>query len=145
MANAPHIPIHLGAMSHAVRYQANLHGDTLKEGDILLSNHPEAGGSHLPDLTVIMPTFHKGKIVFWTAARAHHADIGGVSGPFQRSSRPLRQYPIDHRGDDTIDGARADFRSEQAPCHPSPRSSGKKARSSSRSSSSKRANSTKKA
>jgi 5-oxoprolinase (ATP-hydrolysing) len=65
-------------MSHAVRYQAQVHGDTLKEGDILLSNHPAAGGSHLPDLTVIMPAFHDEKIVFWTAARAHHADIGGI-------------------------------------------------------------------
>lgn len=65
-------------MSHAVRYQAQVHGDSLKEGDILLSNHPAAGGSHLPDLTVIMPAFHEGKIVFWTAARAHHADIGGI-------------------------------------------------------------------
>ena len=78
VANAPHVPVHLGAMSHAVRYQANLHGDTLQPGDVLLSNHPVAGGSHLPDLTVIMPAFHEGKIIFWTAARAHHADIGGI-------------------------------------------------------------------
>jgi len=67
-------------MSHAVRYQANLLGSSLEEGDVLLSNHPAVGGSHLPDLTVIMPAFHEGKIIFWTAARAHHADIGGVSG-----------------------------------------------------------------
>lgn len=78
VANAPHIPCHLGAMSHAVRHQARIHGDTLQEGDILLSNHPASGGSHLPDLTVIMPAFHNGKIIFWTAARAHHADIGGI-------------------------------------------------------------------
>ena len=66
-------------MSHAVRHQARIHGDSLEEGDGLLSNHPAAGGSHLPDLTVIVPAFHEGKISFWTAARAHHADIGGVS------------------------------------------------------------------
>ena len=66
-------------MSHAVRYQAQVLGESLEEGDVLLSNHPAAGGSHLPDLTVIMPAFHDGKIIFWTAARAHHADIGGVS------------------------------------------------------------------
>ncbi|ORY28998.1 Hydantoinase B/oxoprolinase-domain-containing protein [Naematelia encephala] len=78
VANAPHIPCHLGAMSHAVRHQARIHGDNLNEGDVLLSNHPAAGGSHLPDLTVIMPAFHEGKIIFWTAARAHHADIGGI-------------------------------------------------------------------
>jgi 5-oxoprolinase (ATP-hydrolysing) len=77
-AHAPAIPIHLGAMSHAVRHQARIHGDTLEEGDILLSNHPAAGGSHLPDLTVMMPAFHEGKIIFWTGARAHHADIGGI-------------------------------------------------------------------
>lgn len=70
VANAPHIPIHLGAMSHAVRHQARIHGNTLQEGDVLLSNHPAAGGSHLPDLTVMMPAFHEGKIIFWTAARA---------------------------------------------------------------------------
>ncbi|ORX34267.1 Hydantoinase B/oxoprolinase-domain-containing protein [Kockovaella imperatae] len=78
VANAPHIPVHLGAMSHAVRYQAQILGHELEEGDVLLSNHPAAGGSHLPDLTVIMPAFHDGRIIFWTAARAHHADIGGI-------------------------------------------------------------------
>jgi len=69
-------------MSHAVRHQARIHGETLVEGDVLLSNHPgkskdevqslqtAAGGSHLPDLTVITPAFHEGKIIFWTAARA---------------------------------------------------------------------------
>ncbi|RSH95814.1 hypothetical protein EHS25_000907 [Saitozyma podzolica] len=51
----------------------------LEEGDCLLSNHPSAGGSHLPDCTVIVPTFHNGKVVFWTAARAHHADIEGMT------------------------------------------------------------------
>ena len=55
MANAPHIPVHLGAMQEAVQWQLNyLQGD-LHEGDVLLSNHPAAGGSHLPDLTVITP------------------------------------------------------------------------------------------
>ena len=78
VANAPHIPCHLGAMSHAVRHQARIHGDTLQEGDVLVSNHPAAGGSHLPDLTVITPAFFEGEIIFWTAARAHHADIGGI-------------------------------------------------------------------
>jgi len=61
-------------MSHAVRHQSLLHpnrGD-LEEGDCLVSNHPSAGGSHLPDVTVIVPAWHEGRIVFWTAARAHH-------------------------------------------------------------------------
>ncbi|KAK4687418.1 5-oxoprolinase (ATP-hydrolyzing), partial [Tremellales sp. Uapishka_1] len=81
VANAPHIPCHLGAMSHAVRHQARIHGNTLVEGDVLLSNHPAAGGSHLPDLTVITPAFHQGKIIFWTAARAIRA---GSMPPFSK-------------------------------------------------------------
>ena len=77
-ANAPDMPAHLGAMSHAVRFQANLWKDTVQDGDVFVSNHPTAGGSHLPDITVITPAFHDGEIVFWTASRAHHADIGGI-------------------------------------------------------------------
>lgn len=59
VSNAPHIPVHLGAMQETVQYQLKVRGDTLKPGDVLLSNHPQAGGSHLPDLTVITPVFHK--------------------------------------------------------------------------------------
>ena len=77
-ANAPDMPAHLGAMSHAVRFQASLWKDKLEDGDVFVSNHPAAGGSHLPDITVMTPAFHDGQIVFWTASRAHHADIGGI-------------------------------------------------------------------
>ncbi|KAH3776973.1 hypothetical protein DPMN_178407 [Dreissena polymorpha] len=55
VANAPHIPVHLGAMQEAVQYQMKVLGSDLREGDVILSNHPKAGGSHLPDLTVITP------------------------------------------------------------------------------------------
>lgn len=52
----------------------------LQEGDVLLSNHPQlAGGSHLPDITVITPVFSGGQVVFFVASRGHHADIGGIS------------------------------------------------------------------
>lgn len=57
VSNAPHIPVHLGAMQESVRYQLRQRGKTLKKGDVLLSNHPMAGGSHLPDMTVITPVF----------------------------------------------------------------------------------------
>ncbi|XP_071957987.1 5-oxoprolinase-like [Antedon mediterranea] len=79
VANAPHIPVHLGAMQDTVQYQIRTLGDEIHEGDMILSNHPRAGGSHLPDLTVITPVFHKGtkKPVFFVASRGHHADIGG--------------------------------------------------------------------
>ncbi|GAA6047784.1 hypothetical protein JCM3770_001776 [Rhodotorula araucariae] len=78
VANAPHLPVHLGSMSFAVRYQINLLKGNLHEGDVILTNHPVAGGSHLPDITVITPVFRGGEIVFFTASRGHHADIGGI-------------------------------------------------------------------
>ncbi|XP_060681659.1 5-oxoprolinase [Hemiscyllium ocellatum] len=81
VSNAPHIPVHLGAMQKTVQFQINHLGDDLKEGDVILSNHPSAGGSHLPDLTVITPVFRKGvsHAVFFVASRGHHADIGGIT------------------------------------------------------------------
>ena len=58
-----------------------MRGDTIKKGDVFLSNHPQAGGSHLPDLTVITPVFYPGvdRPVFFVASRGHHADIGGTT------------------------------------------------------------------
>ena len=50
----------------------------MKEGEVILSNHPLAGGTHLPDMTVITPVFKEGKPVFYVASRGHHADIGGI-------------------------------------------------------------------
>jgi 5-oxoprolinase (ATP-hydrolysing) len=84
VANAPHIPVHLGAMQSAVRFQVeywNSEGrESIQEGDVLVSNHPQlAGGSHLPDITVITPVFYKGDIIFFVASRGHHADIGGIA------------------------------------------------------------------
>jgi 5-oxoprolinase (ATP-hydrolysing) len=82
VANAPHIPVHLGAMSAAVRFQVDYWKDKggIHEGDVLVSNHPQlAGGSHLPDITVITPVFYKGDIIFFVASRGHHADIGGIA------------------------------------------------------------------
>ncbi|KAH3661507.1 hypothetical protein OGAPHI_006354 [Ogataea philodendri] len=78
VANAPHIPVHLGSMQYAIQYQHHLWKGKLKRGDVLVSNHPEAGGTHLPDITVITPVFHNGEIVFYVASRGHHADIGGA-------------------------------------------------------------------
>jgi 5-oxoprolinase (ATP-hydrolysing) len=79
VANAPHIPVHLGSMQEAVKFQLQyLQGD-INEGDVLVTNHPSAGGSHLPDITVVTPVFHEGVIVFFVASRGHHADIGGIT------------------------------------------------------------------
>ncbi|WRT67483.1 uncharacterized protein IL334_004455 [Kwoniella shivajii] len=80
VANAPNVPVHLGSMQYAVTFQAELHKGALRPGDILVSNHPKAGGTHLPDITVIQPVFENGEIVFWVASRGHHSDIGGLLG-----------------------------------------------------------------
>uniref|UniRef100_A0A1B6DS29 5-oxoprolinase n=1 Tax=Clastoptera arizonana TaxID=38151 RepID=A0A1B6DS29_9HEMI len=81
VSNAPHIPVHLGAMQETVQYQMKSLGKEIKKGDVILSNHPKAGGSHLPDLTVITPVFYKNEEnpVFFVASRGHHADIGGIT------------------------------------------------------------------
>ncbi|WKY04054.1 hypothetical protein Q1695_005210 [Nippostrongylus brasiliensis] len=83
IANAPHIPVHLGGMQYAVRYQIDHLGmESIRKGDVILSNHPRAGGSHLPDLTIITPfqVFFENHStpVFFLANRGHHADIGGI-------------------------------------------------------------------
>ncbi|XP_054270976.1 5-oxoprolinase-like [Macrosteles quadrilineatus] len=94
VSNAPHIPVHLGAMQETVQYQMKVVGDNFKEGDVILSNHPKAGGSHLPDLTVITPVFYKtvDKPVFFVASRGHHADIGGITpGSMPPHSKSLQE------------------------------------------------------
>ncbi|XP_069737844.1 5-oxoprolinase [Phaenicophaeus curvirostris] len=94
VSNAPHIPVHLGAMQETVQFQIRNLGEDLKEGDVILSNHPCAGGSHLPDLTVITPVFWPGVAapVFFVASRGHHADIGGSTpGSLPPHSHSLQQ------------------------------------------------------
>ncbi len=95
VANAPHVPVHLGAMSDAVRRQIELQGNQLREGDVLVSNHPIAGGSHLPDITVITPVWRDGHPIFFIASRGHHADIGGISpGSMPPFSRKLLEEGV---------------------------------------------------
>ena len=90
VANAPHLPVHLGSMSAAVKEQIRRRRGDIRPGDVFLSNHPAAGGSHLPDMTVITPVFRDDVVVFWVASRGHHADIGGISpGSMPPSSRRL--------------------------------------------------------
>jgi 5-oxoprolinase (ATP-hydrolysing) len=92
VANAPHLPVHLGSMSTCVKKQSELWRGKLKKGDVLVSNHPMFGGTHLPDITVITPAFSGDKIVFYVASRAHHADIGGIlPGSMPPHSRELFQ------------------------------------------------------
>ncbi|KAK3499103.1 Hydantoinase B/oxoprolinase-domain-containing protein [Neurospora hispaniola] len=94
VANAPHLPVHLGSMSTCVRRQAEIWKGKLRKGDVLMTNHPSYGGTHLPDVTLIMPAFNAAgdKILFYAASRAHHADIGGITaGSMPPHSRELYQ------------------------------------------------------
>ena len=80
IANAPHIPVHLGSMDRSVETVLR-EADTLKPGDVWMLNAPYNGGTHLPDITVVTPVFaERGPdLLFFVAARGHHADIGGIA------------------------------------------------------------------
>ena len=80
VANAPHIPVHLGSMSASVTSLINDAGDDIKPGNVYLSNNPYNGGTHLPDVTVITPMFTGvKKPIFYVASRGHQADLGGIT------------------------------------------------------------------
>ena len=81
VANAPHMPVHLGSMGESVRVILERRAKTMKPGDAYVLNAPYAGGTHIPDVTVITPVFLPGDDwpLFYTAARGHHADIGGIT------------------------------------------------------------------
>jgi len=79
VANAPHVPVHLGAMEETVRQVLAANPD-MRPGDVFCTNDPYAGGSHLPDITLVTPVFNAaGERLFFTANRAHHAEIGGIA------------------------------------------------------------------
>ncbi|MBX3434095.1 MAG: hydantoinase B/oxoprolinase family protein [Pirellulales bacterium] len=94
-ANAPHVPVHLGGMGATVRALIADNPD-LRSGDVFLTNDPYRGGSHLPDLTVALPVHDEptGELLFWTACRAHHAEIGGV----RPGSMPPRAATLGEEG-----------------------------------------------
>jgi 5-oxoprolinase (ATP-hydrolysing) len=79
VANAPHMPVHLGSMGDCVTSIITRFGNGIAEGDMFATNAPYNGGTHLPDITVVAPVFIGGARKFFTAARGHHADIGGIS------------------------------------------------------------------
>ena len=79
VANAPHIPVHLGSMDRTVETIIRENKEKIRPGDVYAINAPYNGGTHLPDITVCTPVFDGGKILFWVASRGHHADVGGIS------------------------------------------------------------------
>ncbi len=97
VANAPHIPVHLGSMSESVRSLIDDRTQTLQPGDVYLSNNPYNGGTHLPDVTAITPVFDEtgDRILFYVASRGHQADIGGISpGSMPPNSTQIEQEGI---------------------------------------------------
>jgi len=93
IANAPHIPVHLGSMDAAV--QALLKAETIKPGEVYLLNSPYQGGTHLPDITVVSPVYsEQNKLLFFVASRGHHADVGGITA----ASMPAYSQHINEEG-----------------------------------------------
>ncbi len=98
VANAPHIPVHLGSMSEAVRAVLADHGRDWRAGDLFLINDPARGGTHLPDLTVVAPVAGPGGPII--AVRGHHADIGGITpGSMPAHSTTLAEEGLVVRGE----------------------------------------------
>jgi len=114
IAQAEHVPIHVGALPFAARAVTEYFGDTIKPGDVFLLNDPYRGGNHLPDLTAFVPVFDGDRFVFWSINRSHQSDIGGATHGaynagateiFQEGIRipPLRLYDQGVRREDVYE------------------------------------------
>lgn len=109
VVNAPHIPVHLGAMGETVR-RTIADNPAIRPGDVFLTNDPYRGGSHLPDVTVVTPMHDppSGRLLFFTASRAHHAEIGGiVPGSMPPFSKNLAEEGVLIRNFKLVDGGRS--------------------------------------
>ncbi|MGW1890652.1 hydantoinase B/oxoprolinase family protein [Streptomyces sp. NPDC002004] len=96
VANAPHIPVHLGSMGTSVKEVIRRRGTAMRPGDAYAVNDPYHGGTHLPDVTVVTPVFDAAgeRVLFHVASRGHHAEIGGI----QPGSMPAHSRTIDEEG-----------------------------------------------
>jgi N-methylhydantoinase B len=113
LAQAEHVPIHVGALPWSVRSVQEFFRDRIRAGDLYLVNDPYHGGSHLPDLTVVLPVFADGRLVCWTVNRAHQSDIGGAThGSYNAAATeiwqeglripPLKLYDAGDERDDVL-------------------------------------------
>ncbi|MGH9576723.1 MAG: hydantoinase B/oxoprolinase family protein, partial [Terriglobales bacterium] len=96
IANAPHMPVHLGSMGESIKTVMRANAGTMKPGDAYALNDPYQGGTHLPDITVVTPVFDEAdeKILFYVGSRGHHADVGGITP----GSVPPDSKTIDQEG-----------------------------------------------
>lgn len=97
IANAPHMPVHLGSMSESIKIVVRERAGNMKKGDAYVLNAPYNGGTHLPDVTIIKPVFDDStqQVIFYVASRGHHADIGGIApGSMPSDSSSVEQEGI---------------------------------------------------
>lgn len=123
VVNAPHMPVHLGAMAETVR-RTIADNPTMGSGDVFVTNDPYRGGSHLPDITVVTPVHDaEGRLLFFTASRAHHAELGGITPgsmpPFSKNLAEegvlLRNFKLIDAGSERWDELRSLLLSGQHP------------------------------
>ncbi|HML12382.1 MAG TPA: hydantoinase B/oxoprolinase family protein [Xanthobacteraceae bacterium] len=109
VANAPHMPVHLGSMDRAVESIIRENRGRIRPGDVYAINAPYNGGTHLPDITVCTPVFddESQKILFWVASRGHHADVGGISpGSMSPNAVTIEQEGVYMDNFKLVDGGR---------------------------------------
>jgi 5-oxoprolinase (ATP-hydrolysing) len=97
IANAPHMPVHLGSMGESVASVIRARANSMGEGDVFVLNAPYNGGTHLPDITVVTPVFDEAgrDLMFFTASRGHHADVGGITpGSMPPDSRSVEEEGV---------------------------------------------------
>ncbi len=96
VANAPHMPVHLGSMDMSVRSVIQAFRGTMEPGDVYVLNAPYNGGTHLPDITVVTPVFDAdGTLIFFVASRGHHADVGGTTpGSMSPRARTIEEEGV---------------------------------------------------
>ncbi len=96
VANAPHMPVHLGSMAESIQTVIRERADTMAAGDVYCLNAPYNGGTHLPDITIITPVFDQAgaEVLFYAGSRGHHADIGGVTP----GSMPPNSQTVEEEG-----------------------------------------------
>ncbi len=94
IAQAAHIPVHLGSMPMSVKSAIAAYGGEIDEGDIIVLNDPFKGGTHLPDITMVAPVYFEGELLFFVANRAHHADVGGMTAGSMPLSTSIYQEGI---------------------------------------------------
>ena len=122
VANAPHMPVHLGSMGDCVTAIMRRHPQ-MRDGDMFVTNAPYDGGTHIPDVTVVAPIFVKGERRFFVASRGHHADIGGITpGSMPAFSKDISEegvlfdgVPLVHAGHFDEPGVRALLESGEYP------------------------------